>query len=91
MEPMTLMQQIRKKLADALWPGYGKRIDHLEGRLKTTHDRMQALYWDGKEKEQSLARIAGLEEALADLSDLARNKRDRKRKAEILERAGIWK
>lgn len=68
---MNRWEWIRYRIARLIWPemvagaeGAQKKIDELEGRLKTTHTRMQEMYWEEKAKHASLGMIELLQEEI---------------------------
>ena len=64
---MTAWEKLRYWLAGRIWPGLieaNAKVEGLEGRLKTTHKRMQEMYWDEKAKHASLGLIELLQEEI---------------------------
>jgi len=68
---MTRWEWIRYRIARLIWPemvsgakAVEAKIEELEGRLKTTHTRMQEMYWEEKAKQATLGLIELLQEEI---------------------------
>jgi hypothetical protein len=64
----TRWERFGKWLFGIFCPRLETDVEILKMRLAATHERMQALYWDGKAKELAQGRIEALEEAAYKLS-----------------------